>query len=188
MLAFEHGPLVFQTLCANLALNSVTNVRCRNELLGDAPGTVNVAPAHGRQREGEAVAAGGTSASAEPIRVVPLDSFNLQRCNLLKIDVGGMELRTLQGAKKTIERHRPLLYVSAGRPETTPPLIEHLQSLGYQLFWHTPMLFDADNFYQNPANEFGHAVAVHILGIHASVATDISGLKKIDNPNSDWRG
>ncbi|MBW8884615.1 MAG: FkbM family methyltransferase, partial [Planctomycetia bacterium] len=193
VLAFEHGPLVFQTLCANMALNSVTNVRCRNELLGDAPGTMNVAPRNinrtdGKAREGEAVAAGGTSASAEPIRVIPLDSLNLPRCNLLKIDVGGMELLTLQGAKKTLEKHRPLLYVSAGHPETTPPLIEHLQSLGYQLFWHTPMLFSADNFYQNSTNEFGNAVAVYILGIHSSVATDISGLKKIDNPHSDWRG
>src|SRR5581483_5620870 len=47
VLAFEHGPLVFQTLCGNMALNSITNVRCHNEILGDAPGTLNVAPAHG---------------------------------------------------------------------------------------------------------------------------------------------
>jgi hypothetical protein len=107
---------------------------------------------------------------------------------LLKIDVDRMELRTLQGAKKTIEKHRPLLYIAAGRPETTPAIIEHLQSLGYQLFWHTPTLFNSDNFYQNPTNEFGHAVAVHILGVPSTVATDITGLRKIDNPHSSWRG
>jgi FkbM family methyltransferase len=191
VLAFEHGPLVFQTLCANLALNSVTNVRCRNELLGDAPGSVNVAP---RYREGEAIAAGRHEPRAEPgspseaVRVVPLDSLNLSRCNLLKIDVESMELRTLQGAKKTIERYRPLIYTSAGQPETTPQLIEQLQSLGYQLFWHTPTLFGPDNFYQNPVNEFGNAVAVHIFAIHSSVSTDIHGLRKIDTPHSNWRG
>ncbi len=190
VLAFEHGPLVFQTLCANLALNSVTNVRCRNELLADAPGTVNVAPPH---RDAEAVgraapAAREGAAHAEPIRAIPLDSFNLPHCHLLKIDVESVELRTLAGAKKTIERHRPLIYVSASRSDSNPQLIEHLQGLGYQLFWHTPTLFNADNFYQNPNNEFGNAVAVHILAIHSSINTDIHGLRKIEGPHSDWRG
>src|SRR5439155_26309918 len=95
VLAFEHGPLVFQTLCANMALNSITNVRCRNEILGDAPGTINVVPQH------------AASSAAETVRAITLDSVNLPRCNLLKVDIDSMELRTLQGGKKTIEKHRP---------------------------------------------------------------------------------
>lgn len=179
VLAFEHGPLVFQTLCANVALNSITNVRCHNEILTDSPGTVLVTPQHAEPREGEA--------PAETIRAITLDSLNLPRCNFLKIDMDGLELRALEGGRKTIEKFRPLLHIAANRAESSPPLIEFLQSLGYSLFWHTPTLFDDDNFYHNPHNEFGHAIAVHILGIHSSVATDISGLKKIDNPSSTWR-
>jgi FkbM family methyltransferase len=189
VLAFEHGPLVFQTLCANMALNSITNVRCHNEILGDAPGTMNVAPRYregeARYREGEAPAE--PTAPPEPIRVVTLDSLQLPQCNLLKIDTGGLELRTLQGAAQTIKKHRPLIYIAVDRPEASPPLIQYLHSLDYQLFWHTPALFNSDNFYQNPVNDVGNAVAVHILAIHSSLATDISGLKKIDGPHSTWR-
>jgi hypothetical protein len=62
-----------------------------------------------------------------------------------------------------------------------------LQSLGYNLYWHTSRLFNPDNFYQNPINEFGEVVSANMLGIHSSMPSDIEGLRKVEGPNSTWR-
>jgi FkbM family methyltransferase len=196
--AFEPQRVVFQTLCANLALNSITNVHARCEAVSNAIGTIMV-PAldYGRENNFGGLPLGNTPARSasegsaagnrgEAVPVVTIDSLELAECQFLKVDVEGMELSVLQGAKRTIERLRPILYVENDRPDRSPPLIEHLLGLDYQLYWHLPPLYSADNFYRNAANEFGRTVSINMLGLHRSVATNITGLKKIDSPQSQW--
>jgi hypothetical protein len=105
----------------------------------------------------------------------------------MKVDVEGMELSALKGAGQTIQKFRPILYVENDKPERSAALIEFLFSLGYTLFWHLPPLYEPANFYRNPINEFQQTVSINVLGIHSSVTTDISGLKRIQSPQSDWR-
>ena len=93
----------------------------------------------------------------------------------------------LRGARQTIEKCRPILYLDNRRRENSPAIIKLLQSLGYVLYWHIAPLFDASNFYQNDENVFGGGASINVLGIHSSVNTDIAGLRKIENPHSDWR-
>jgi FkbM family methyltransferase len=189
--AFEPQRILFQTLCANLALNSIMNVHCRMEALGDAAGTVAIPPLDYAKENNF----GGLSLSqsakygkgSESVPVITLDSLELARCEFLKVDVEGMELSVLKGSQSTVERLRPILYIENDRSELSPPLIEFLLSLGYRLFWHLPPLFDPNNFYRNRHNEFGRTVSVNMLGIHSSVPTNISGLREITDPNSDWR-
>jgi FkbM family methyltransferase len=191
VVAFEPQRILFQALCANMALNSIVNTHCRMEALGEVPGSVLV-PTLNYERENNF---GGLSLGTPPraeraseaVPVVTLDSLELPRCEFLKVDVEGMELRVLTGARRTIEQLRPILYVENDRSEESPPLIEYLLSLGYRLFWHLPPLFDPKNFYQNSNNEFGRTVSVNMLGIHSSVTTNINGLREIDSPQSDWR-
>jgi hypothetical protein len=37
----------------------------------------------------------------------PLDHFNIQKCNLIKVDTQGSDLRVLKGGAQTIDRCRP---------------------------------------------------------------------------------
>ncbi|MBO2969087.1 FkbM family methyltransferase [Burkholderia pseudomallei] len=53
---------------------------------------------------------------------------------LLKIDVEGFELQVLQGAQKTLAKHRPVLYVENDRVELSSVLIEFLWGQGYRLW------------------------------------------------------
>jgi FkbM family methyltransferase len=184
--AFEPQRLAFQTLCANVALNSLTNVYCRDQALGEAPGTIRV-PTLDPNRDNNfgGLALGG--AAGEVASVITLDSLNLKRCDFLKVDVEGMELAVLKGAAQTIARQRPILYVENDRRERSPELLEHLLSLGYNLFWHTPALFSGDNYFRNPTNDFGNVVSINVLAIHSSINANISGLRRIEGPQSDWR-
>jgi len=177
---------LFQILCGNVALNSITNVDCRSAALGEAAGTIRMPLIdYGQENNISGLVLGGEHGTE--VDVVTIDSLNLSRCDLLKIDVEGMELAVLRGARRTIENRRPILYVANHRREQSPALIEFLQSLDYVLYWHVAPLFDAENFYENQENVFGAAASVNMLGIHKSVTTDIAGLRKVEGPQSDWR-
>jgi len=146
VLAFEPQRIIFQTLCANMALNGVTNVHCRWEALGDAS-RMALVPQVDYNRENNFAGINVGVKEGEAVRVVTLDSLNLQRCHFLKIDVVGMELAALKGARQTIQKLRPLLHVRADRSDLSPPLIEFLLSLDYTLYWQLSPLFAANNFY-----------------------------------------
>ncbi len=44
------------------------------------------------------------------VEVNTLDSFKLKNVGLIKIDVEGNELKTIQGAEKTIKKYKPIVY------------------------------------------------------------------------------
>lgn len=173
--AFEPQRVVFQTLCANLALNSLTNVIARNEAVGAAAGTLPVpmldyshAANYGGLPLGPDAGWGEKeNVPTEPVAVVTLDSVQLIRCTLLKIDVEGMEADVLAGAKETIARCRPVLYVENDRVEKAEQLVARLKELGYQLYWHTPPLFLPDNFAKNGENVFGSILSFNVFGVPA---------------------
>jgi FkbM family methyltransferase len=188
VLAFEPQRIVFQTLCANLALNSVMNVNCRCAALGDAAGSITIPPIDYSVAENFGGVALGQVPTGETTAVVTLDGYNLSACHFIKIDVEGMEAAVIRGARKTIEKFRPILYVENDRADRSAELIGLIQSFGYNLYWHTPRLFNPDNFYQNPVNELGEVISANMLGIHSSMPSDVGGLRKIEGPDSNWRG
>jgi FkbM family methyltransferase len=182
VLAFEPQRIIYQTLCANMALNSVLNVQCFNVAVGEIPGSI-VVPILDYNAENNFGGLNlGTFESGERVQVVPLDSLNLPRCNFLKIDVEGMEIKVLKGAQKTIQRHKPLLYVENDRKENASMLVEYISTLGYKMYLHLPPLFNKDNFYKNDNNVFGNTVSINLLCFHSTVNTNISGLAPVEGP------
>ncbi len=184
--AFEPQRRIHEILCANMALNGRTNVRCRCEALGEAAGEIVVPPLdYDAEANFGGLGLGGYQAG-ERVPVVTIDGLQLPRCDLLKVDVEGMELAVLRGAAQTVRRFCPLLYVENDRLEASPALIEYLLSLDYRLYWHLPPLFHPGNFFGNSANVFGNIVSSNMLCIHASVKSSISGLTPIEKPEAHW--
>lgn len=108
--AFEPNPTHFALLRSNLRANGLED-RCTpyNVALGAGPG-------RGTIDRGSATNSGMsrvTPASEGPVEIVSLDATlsQLQRLDVLKIDVEGREIDVLNGAVQILARLRPIAYI-----------------------------------------------------------------------------
>jgi hypothetical protein len=46
-----------------------------------------------------------------------VDDLNLNACDFIQLDLEGYEFSALQGARKTIEKYKPLLCIEVGEPD-----------------------------------------------------------------------
>ena len=181
VLAFEPQRIVFQTLNANIALNSMTNVFTYQNALGKEEKTLFIPPIN-YENIGNF---GGISIDGfkegEPIKQVPLDDFKeqIQSLKLIKIDVEGMESEVIKGSQKIIEKFKPLLYIENDRQEKSQELIELIQSLNYKLYWHLPRLYNENNFFKNKTNIFGNIVSVNMLCIHKDSKINVERMVEV---------
>jgi FkbM family methyltransferase len=186
IIAFEPQRLVYQAMVANVALNSLSHVVTMQAGLGAYQGTIKV-PVLNPAKEHNF---GGFNISkhnaGEEVPVKTIDSLNLSRCRLIKVDVEGMECEVLEGARNTIARIRPVLYVENDRVEHSQRLIALIQSFGYKLWWHLPRMFNPDNFRGNKENLFGNIVSVNMLCLPQETQTVVD-MPEIKTPDDDWR-
>jgi FkbM family methyltransferase len=183
---FEPQQRVFQILCANLALNGVTNAIAYPEACSDQPGFVVVPPLdYGAQLNfgGVSVQPDAEGAPGLRVRATPLDSLALRACHLIKIDVEGFEAQVLRGAAQTIGSHRPLLYVENDRVQHQQEVISSIAGMGYRLYWHAPPLFRPDNFNGVAEDIFGRIVSVNMLCLPKERNTTVQGMAPIDPDN-----
>lgn len=100
------------------------------------------------------------------VPLVRLDDQGHTGVKLIKADVEGMELQVLKGARELILRDQPILYVENDRADKSQALIEYVWSLGYWCAWHTPPLFNPDNFFRKNGphdNPWGAMASVNMV-------------------------
>lgn len=179
VIAIEPQRIVFQTLCANMALNSIINTQCFQYALGEEIGETKI-PLLDYTKQANF---GGLDLEqfkqGESTKVTTLDSFNLKQCNFIKIDVEGMEEKVLKGGANTIREFKPIMLVENDRKEKSASLIEFLKSLDYRLYWFRPPLFNPKNFFNNPENVFGNIVSIDMLCIPKDFNIVIEGLEEV---------
>jgi len=112
--AFEIQRMLFHALCGSVALNDLENVYVHHQALGSIPGWVNlVNPDYGTPQDF------GTCSLLDPpsgniyeiVQLTTIDSLNLRRLDLLKIDVEGMEPAVLLGSRESIQRFSPWCWI-----------------------------------------------------------------------------
>ena len=188
VVAVEPQRILYQILCGNLALNAIGNTFAQHAGLGSAPESILVPPLNYAASHNFGGLALGEFTEGEQVPVTTLDALALPACHLLKIDVEGMEAQVLQGARQTLARHRPILYVENDRTEKSAALIALLFELDYRLFWHLPPLFHADNFFGHAENVFGGFVSINMVGVPHSLPLSLQGFREITSPDDQWRG
>jgi FkbM family methyltransferase len=179
--AFEPQRILFQILCGNVALNEIGNVRALPVALGRAAGRTKV-PALDYRGANNFGGIPLGAAEGEDVAVVALDQVELPKARLIKIDVEGMELDVLAGARATLARCRPILYVENDRADKSEALVAQLLQDGYRMWWHTPPLYNPANFLGNPQNVFGNILSFNMLCLPREAATAPAGLREIMSP------
>jgi FkbM family methyltransferase len=133
--AFEPQRITFEFLCANIIINNFVNVFPMMAGVSDELGEI-IVPILNPDSPSNA---GGVNieghSSGDPIRLVTIDSLHLNGCNLIKIDVEGMERKVILGARQTINQFRPILFVENNTPENSESLIQTLFDLNYTCWW-----------------------------------------------------
>ena len=190
LVAFEPQPVVFQQLCANLALNGLMNVTAWPFACGEKQGVATFTrPDYlktgnfgGVSMSSSAPRAGNACVQVPCVRLD--DMLQCERVGLLKVDVEGFELRVLKGSCALIQRSRPLLYVENDRVDNSQELIEWLWAAGYNLWWHTPPLFNPRNFFGVAKNLYGAIASFNMLGVPREINLGIPAqLVKVQESN-----
>lgn len=180
VIAIESHSENFNVLCANIALNQIRNTLPINALVTSHPGEDAGTAAPGKYAF--------VSERWKP-GIMPIDSLELDACDLIKIDVDGKELDVLESGVAHIERFRPILYFENDVEEASAPLLEYaMRTLGYDLYAHTAPIYEEKNFFGNPVNHWAprNVVSLMVLGIPSEKGMNISGLRKISDPGEWW--
>ena len=112
--------------------------------------------------------------------MLPLDDFaGLPRLRLVKIDIEGMEIEAIEGAKRLIAQFRPLLYVENDRVENSERMLRLIDDLGYDMYWHVTPLFNPDNAYGERDNIYEKLASFNVLGVHRDARANVVGVEKI---------
>jgi FkbM family methyltransferase len=125
VIAFEAQERIFYALAGNICLNNCMNARAVHAAVGDQDGTLSIpVPDYDRPASFgslELVRRENTenigqvidyrAESLQPVRALRLDGVGFPRVDFLKIDVEGMELAVLQGAREIVARCRPYILV-----------------------------------------------------------------------------
>ena len=182
VIAFEPQRVVFQTLCANLALNSCANVHAYQAAIGASAGeiTVPVLPPDRPANFGGLSLVGATRGERVPLR--RLDDLGLAACHVLKLDLEGMEVEALRGGAGVVAAHRPAIYAENDRRERSAELLGLLLGWGYRVYAHTPPLFAPDNYAGDSENIFGDLVSINVLCLPGEHNIVVQGLAEITAP------
>jgi len=184
--AFEPQRIIYQMLCGNVALNMHGNVVAVQAALGASPGRIVVPRVDYTKGGNFGQVALDSAQPGETVNVQTLDAYSLKSCHLIKIDVEGMEQSVLEGARKTLAAHQPILYVENDREEKSAGLIKWLLDAGYRLFWHLPWLFNPNNFAGFDTDIYGLS-SINMLCLPKTMNAAVPGLPQITSPTDKWQ-
>ena len=128
--AFEAQERIFYALAGNVAINNCFNARVFWSAIGERVGKIRVphinyfAPGsygslelkQSEDNEDIGQPINYDAKSTYEVDMVSIDSLKLPKVDFIKIDIEGMEMEALAGARKTLNKHKPML------------LVEHMKS------------------------------------------------------------
>jgi FkbM family methyltransferase len=160
VICLEPQRIIFQMLCANIALNDLTNVFAYHAAASDANREITIQSSdyespwnYGAFSVHKGMSTEGSfpgTVTMETVPTVKLDTFDavsgLSSLTLLKVDAEQHELQVLKGAAELIARHQPVIFVENNDAQHGDELIQHIESLGYVPYWFCSSRFQPDNF------------------------------------------
>lgn len=127
VIAIEAQEMLYYALAGNIAINNCFNVKAMHTALGDINKLIDVPSVDYNTNTsfgsvellrvtGEDIGPGVDYSNTSSMPQRTIDSYQLDRVDFIKLDIEGMELQALEGARNTIAKFSPIL------------LIEHIKS------------------------------------------------------------
>ncbi|MBZ0096705.1 MAG: FkbM family methyltransferase [Sulfuricella sp.] len=145
VIGFEPDKLNYSKFLRNAALNEFTNIEVYNDGLSDHAESVLLCSPNPSNRGENRVTPKDffKSDTMSPVALVTLDEFmkklDLDRLDLIKIDVEGYEIKVIKGARETIRQHHPRIFMELDdrllrdHGGAANELLEVLEGLGYRI-------------------------------------------------------
>jgi FkbM family methyltransferase len=147
VLAFEAQERIFYALAGNLTLNNCFNARAIWAAVGASDGMLRIpvpdylVPSsfgslelrNSARAEFIGQELDYSDAATQPIQMRAIDAMALPRLDFIKLDIEGMELEALQGARDSIARHKPYLLIEKIK-SNEEELVRFVTELGYVVF------------------------------------------------------
>jgi FkbM family methyltransferase len=188
VIALEPQRLIFQNLCANLALNGILNVVALNLAAGRSAEIRRCASYDPRVNTNFAGIALTNHPEGENVEIAAIDRLGINHCDLMKVDVEGMEVEVLEGACKTIERFKPVLFIENNTVEGSTAILTLLDELGYDAWWSIFSNYNPQNWMESIDDYFsGYEPTANLLCHHRSRGGDSRGLPAVCGRDDDWK-
>jgi FkbM family methyltransferase len=145
VLSIEAQERIYYALAGNIAINNCFNaiainaavssesgllaIPTPNYLVPSSFGSLELRQRNGNEFIGQAI---DYTQNMSTVRKLALDEFNLPRLDLIKIDIEGMELEALTGARNTIARTHPIMLIEKIKADAGE-LRQWLTAHGYEL-------------------------------------------------------
>ena len=195
--AFEPQSFIYNLLKDNVKLNNLKNINLFKNGVGDRERNIKI-------DEMDFTFAGNfggftlTSAYSNSncgvvknikkknVKIIKLDDFlHIDRCNFIKIDVELMEMDVLKGAKKFLNKYKPILWIE--NHQIFPNKInKYLLENDYTSYWACTKMFNRKNYFINDRDIYNNICTINTLAIPDNKIIDHNflGLTKVIDPST----
>lgn len=192
--SFEPQSSTFECLNRGINANKITNIITHNVGIGSKEEILflsHVSEDGGGSSLLDNISdmTGLKTLSQEAVDVFPLDSYDINNINLIKIDVEGFELEVLKGAVKTLERNNypPILFEAWPNKwyqEQREELIDYAKGLGYNIHkvgGSDNMYLASDHPKYKPPDKDKSVVSTGELEVDYKLAGEQSGTSDVED-------
>jgi len=168
----------FALLSKNVAANGIKNVQLEHAAAADLIGVVHGQAIRITESESFGSAAlrrfdASVKVSEQTdlkqqqlsVRTLTIDSLDLGSCALIKIDAEGFEDLVILGARRTMQRLRPVIYAECNSVASGIRISEAMRNSGYIVYMHVVDAFNRANFFGATENIFGRAREAALVGV-----------------------
>ena len=195
--AFEPQRMNYFRLCTHALLNGRPNLYPHQLAVTDSNSEEWVIPSinYNERHISGAVAisnANDVKIGFERVQTTSVDGFcnrNKISPRLIKIDVEGLELKAIEGAKETIKKSGCSVYFEAFDEQDFNLIVDIIlrANRNYQFYWHAARLVLADNFNGSSADIYsGGGFSFNLLATLEEISIDHPGLVKKGGGREFW--
>lgn len=94
-----------------------------------------------------------------------IDSLNLPKPDIIKMDTEGFEYKVLSGGIQTLTKHKPIIFFESHNVVELDLIFDMLDGLKYKIYWMASPNFNPNNFKNNKTNVFGYGGVVNCLAM-----------------------